>query len=124
MQNQYDKGYTMKIWIQFSLLFLIPLTCYSQNSNLKIYPGADVATPSLSQYESWINNTNEGSTEAQTLANLDFFRWLKDEYEMLKWSSFFTDKLNRIGYFTTHWSMIRFSCKMVFHTTIKKQIST
>lgn len=29
-------------------------------------------SPSRSEYFSWINNTNEGSTEAQTLANLAF----------------------------------------------------
>lgn len=44
--------------------------------------GADESTPSRSHYFSWINNTNEGSTEAQTLANLDFFKWLHDEYGM------------------------------------------
>ena len=44
--------------------------------------GADERTPSRSHYFSWINNTNEGSTEAQTLANLDFFKWLHDEYGM------------------------------------------
>lgn len=44
----------------------------------KFFPGADEKTPSRSQYFSWINNTNEGPTEAQTLANLDFFKWLKD----------------------------------------------
>ena len=44
--------------------------------------GADERTPSIPQYFSWINNTNEGSTEAQTLANLDFFGWLKKEYGM------------------------------------------
>lgn len=48
-----------------------------------IYPGANEKTPSLSQYFSWINNTNEGSTEAQTLANLDFFKYLHDEYGMI-----------------------------------------
>ncbi len=48
-----------------------------------VYPGADERTPSLSQYFSWINNTNEGSTEAQTLANLEFFKWLRDEYGMI-----------------------------------------
>lgn len=42
--------------------------------------GADETTPSRSQYFSWINNTNEGPTEAHTLANLAFFRWLHDEY--------------------------------------------
>lgn len=44
--------------------------------------GADESTPAYSHYFSWINNTNEGSTEAQTLANLDFFRWLHDEFGM------------------------------------------
>jgi len=48
-----------------------------------VYPGADDRTPSYSQYFSWINNTNEGSTEAQTLVNLDFFQWLHDEYGMV-----------------------------------------
>jgi len=47
-----------------------------------VFPGAHERTPSLSQYFSWINNTNEGSTERQTLVNLDFFRWLKEEYGM------------------------------------------
>ncbi len=48
------------------------------------YPlaGADVATPSVSHYFSWIDNTNEGSTEHQTLANLEFFKWLHDDYGM------------------------------------------
>ena len=48
----------------------------------QVYPGADERTPSYSQYFSWINNTNEGSTEEQTMINLDFFRWLQDEYGM------------------------------------------
>ncbi|MCF7976057.1 MAG: hypothetical protein K9N55_19725, partial [Phycisphaerae bacterium] len=39
-------------------------------------------TPSIGQYFSWINNTNEGSTEQQTLVNLAFFKWLHDEYGM------------------------------------------
>ena len=45
-------------------------------------PGATELSPSRSQYFSWINNRNEGSTEAQTLANLEFFKWLHDEYGM------------------------------------------
>jgi len=61
---------------------LLSLNLFSQN-NAEVYPGADEKTPSLSQYFSWINNTNEGSTEAQTLANLDFFSWLHDEYGMI-----------------------------------------
>jgi len=45
--------------------------------------GATEKTPSYSQYFSWINNTNEGATEKNTLANLDFFEWLHDEYGMV-----------------------------------------
>jgi hypothetical protein len=48
----------------------------------EIVPGATESSPSRSQYFSWINNTNEGSTEAQTLINLEFFKWLHDEYGM------------------------------------------
>ncbi|MBV6644560.1 MAG: hypothetical protein KI790_03880 [Cyclobacteriaceae bacterium] len=44
--------------------------------------GADEKTPSKSQYFSWINHTNEGASESQTLANLDFFKWLADTYGM------------------------------------------
>lgn len=47
-----------------------------------VYPGADEKSPSKAQYSSWLNNTNEGATEAQTLVNLDFFRWLHDTYGM------------------------------------------
>lgn len=49
----------------------------------KYFPGADEKTPSRSQYFSWINNTNEGATEKQTLINLSFYQWLKDEYGMV-----------------------------------------
>jgi len=48
-----------------------------------VFPGADERTASRGQYFSWINNTNEGATEAQTLVNLAFFRWLGDEYGMV-----------------------------------------
>ena len=48
----------------------------------KKYAGADQSTPGIPQYFSWINNTNEGSTEAQTLVNLDFFRRMKEDYGM------------------------------------------
>ncbi len=42
--------------------------------------GADEKTPSRSQYFSWINNTNEGSTEEQTRINLAYFAWLCRTY--------------------------------------------
>ena len=51
-------------------------------SQQTVFPGADENTPSISEYFSWINNTNEGSTETQTLINLDFFEWLNKEYGM------------------------------------------
>ena len=44
--------------------------------------GADERTPSRSEYFSWINSTNEGSTEEQTLSNLAFFDYLHDKYGM------------------------------------------
>ena len=47
-----------------------------------VFSGADESTSSRSEYFSWIDNTNEGTTEGQTLANLDFFGWLKSEYGM------------------------------------------
>lgn len=68
--------------IHFFFILLISLTGFSQHPNSNPIAGADATTPPLAQYESWINNTNEGSTESQTLINLDFFRWLKDTYGM------------------------------------------
>jgi len=51
---------------------------------MREYPvaGADEKTPSVPYYFSWINNTNEGSTERQTLINLDFFRYMKERFGM------------------------------------------
>ncbi len=48
----------------------------------RLTAGADERTPSRSEYFSWINNTNEGSTEAQSLVNLAFFRYMKETYGM------------------------------------------
>jgi len=48
-----------------------------------VFPGADENSPSRAQYFSWINNTNEGATESQTLANLAFFKYLHDEFGMV-----------------------------------------
>lgn len=73
----------MKIAIPF--LFLISVFLISSHiskGQASLFPGADEKTPSKSEYFSWINNTNEGVTEAQTLTNLDFFQWLNNEYGM------------------------------------------
>lgn len=48
----------------------------------KVFPGASEKTPSRAQYFSWINNTNEGTTEKQTQINFNFFNWLKKDYGM------------------------------------------
>ena len=59
------------------ILFLFSLSYLSAQK--RIYPGADEKSLSRAQYFTWINNTNEGPTEEQTLINLDFFEWLKEE---------------------------------------------
>jgi len=67
--------------IVFNILFLVLLFCHIL-SQAQVFPGANETTPSKSQYFTWINNTNEGATAAQTKINLDFFAWLKREYGM------------------------------------------
>ncbi|MEO6134115.1 MAG: hypothetical protein ABIP35_03115 [Ginsengibacter sp.] len=64
-----------------TVIFVIIFNLQAQTQS-KIFAGADESTPSRSEYFSWINNTNEGSTEKQTLINVDFFKWLKDKYGM------------------------------------------
>ncbi len=69
-------------WIFIVCLSFLVFGLRAQDS-IGVYPGADESSSSLSQYFSWINNTNEGSTEAQTLTNLEFFKWLHKEYGMI-----------------------------------------
>ncbi|MEG0767015.1 MAG: hypothetical protein RR482_04800, partial [Clostridia bacterium] len=38
------------------------------------------ASPSLGEYFTWINNTNEGSTQAQTYVNLAYFRFMRARF--------------------------------------------
>lgn len=87
-----DKFFTCNIILSINYLkikcllfvsFILIAVNLKGQDEVQVYPGADETTPSLSQYFSWINNTNEGSTEVQTLANLDFFKWLHDEYGMV-----------------------------------------
>ncbi|MHC4157519.1 MAG: discoidin domain-containing protein [Planctomycetota bacterium] len=83
--------------IVFTVLMLFGVSSCSVGE--KVFPGADENTPSLAQYMTWINNTAEGSTEAQTLINLDFFKWLHDEYGMvLDIYSFDTGNIDGVGY--------------------------
>ena len=48
----------------------------------KVFPGANEKTPSQAMYFDWINHAWEGTSESATMANLDFFKWLGDEYGM------------------------------------------
>jgi len=68
----------MKRFFLLGVSVFIMTNHYSQN----IFPGADEHTPSKAIYDSWLNDLWEGSTENKTIANLDFFKWLKDEYGM------------------------------------------
>jgi hypothetical protein len=70
----------MKKIIIFSWVIFFGQITFSQTPNKFPLSGADETTPSKSEYFSWISNTNEGSTEVQTLVFLDFFRWLHDTY--------------------------------------------
>ncbi|MCY2924026.1 MAG: hypothetical protein NT031_01055 [Planctomycetota bacterium] len=44
--------------------------------------GANEKTPSKAMYFSWINHAWEGANEPCTVASLNFFQWLHDEYGM------------------------------------------
>ena len=70
----------MNIKIAYLALVFCSVNSIAQD---KIFPGADENTPSRSQYSSWINHTNEGTDEKQTLTNLQFFQWMHDEYGMI-----------------------------------------
>ena len=74
---------SIKKFFYFTLLALFTINFCSAQAQQKVFPGADENTPSRAQYFSWINNTNEGATEEQTLINLEFFQWLQEEYGMV-----------------------------------------
>jgi hypothetical protein len=68
-----------KLFFNVLIFIFITSPLIAQN---KVFPGADEKTASKAQHFSWINNTNEGTTEEHTLINLEFFEWLKNEYSM------------------------------------------
>jgi hypothetical protein len=70
---------TLKIFVLLFILFTATTLAIAQQ---KVFPGADEKTPSRAQYFSWINNTNEGTTEKQTQVNFNFFNWLQKDYGM------------------------------------------
>ena len=68
----------MKQFLSFFFACCLSLPIMAQVTNA----GANEKTPSLSEYFSWINNTNEGATTEHTLTNLRFFQWLYNTYGM------------------------------------------
>lgn len=69
--------------LSLSLTLLLSLSLSLSLSAQVIPPGgANQRTPSCSEYFSWINNTNEGATHDQTMANLGFFDYLHRTYGM------------------------------------------
>lgn len=63
-----------------STILVVPGQIRAQSDT--VFPGADEKTPSLAYYFDWISSQYEGSTEAETLIKLDFFKWLHEEYGM------------------------------------------
>ncbi len=63
--------------IFLSLVFLY-FFGFSQNTETNLEK-----MTSRSHYFDWINSQYEGTTETQTLINMDFFQWLHDEYGMV-----------------------------------------
>jgi hypothetical protein len=73
----------IEAWLRMSAALVVGSSVVLADEKGKFpLAGADESTPSLSHYFSWIDNTNEGATEKQTLANLDFFKWLHDDFGM------------------------------------------
>lgn len=78
------KSYRTNLPFWGCLVCLVCLICQAgaYAADEAVFPGADEKTPSRCFFFDWINSQYEGTTEAQTLINLDFFQWLHDEYGM------------------------------------------
>ena len=58
------------------ILLLLSTSLFSQSKLI------DKNSPSQSHFFDWINSQYEGTTEAQVLINLDFFKWMYNSYGM------------------------------------------
>ena len=65
------------ILLLFHIIYL-NIVGFSQSKNAVIYD----KSPSVSYYFDWINSEWPGSHHQKILANLEFFQWMKDEYDM------------------------------------------
>ncbi|NQT81831.1 hypothetical protein HQ563_02320 [bacterium] len=71
--------FVRRVHMLVGLLFFNAAMC---SGDEKVFRGADEKTPSRAMYFDWINHAWEGANESVTMANLDFFKWLHDEYGM------------------------------------------
>ena len=59
------------------------MVCDSVSQVAEVRPAPiDARSPSRAYYFDWINSQYEGTTEEHSLVNLEFFRWMHDEYGM------------------------------------------
>jgi hypothetical protein len=72
--EKYSKGIIVFMTVMTAIGAVLMLASYQPNASENI--------PSQAFYFDWISSQYEGSTESQTLAKLDFFKWLHDEYGM------------------------------------------
>ena len=72
----------LRLGVLCCMLGVPPFAAFAQTPE-KIFPGADEQTPSRSHYFDWINSQYEGTTEQHTLTNLDFFKWMHDEFGLV-----------------------------------------
>jgi len=78
-----EMGMVMKQVLHIRSLLLVSVFCVAVSAQAQeLKPGITQQTPSIAHYFSWVNHNLEGATEAQTLANLEFFQWMHDEYGM------------------------------------------
>jgi len=85
MKNRFNIQAFKKFFYCITCLIVGLMLNYHQATSQNLsYPlaGADSLTPPRSHYFDWINSQYEGTTEEQTLINLDFFQWLHDQYGM------------------------------------------
>ena len=101
MDQKVLKSYLTKL-LSIMLLYIFSGSTALLTAQKKIYPGADSSSVSLAHYFTWINNTSGGAPEGQTMINLEFFKWLYDEYGMqLDTYAFDADILDGSGQYVT-----------------------
>jgi len=78
-----------KFWLRINLLLtvlclsILSIALFHSVGHTQMTEKELEKIPSRSHYFDWINSQYEGTTETQTLINMDFFQWLHDEYGMV-----------------------------------------